>query len=346
MNKKNNKTLIKIEKDKDNLLAYQLNSLKSNIKKARNMTNSGIRQFIENNKYIIIAISAVILAGLGYRVVNYISTVRQKTSKIGTSIDNIYQIIESDDRFLNESQQAIKYLYLYITEPSEFTKNKVKQLYDLHSNFLLDDLAQKSKVIINAKYDGGLDHSLNLLKKIDENTDQATINSVKNILNQTSSGLSLAKTGKDAITTTTQNVSNVISSTASTIGSLFGSFGYSKVNAKSSLVNFDNSDISKNCFNKVNSKYLKYNSINDFVDNYDLAEELFKNDFERCYIEVKKAMDTFKDDSKKNSCADIYIDLNGSNESIDASTKEFIKYYSSIYDDTKKISDFLKCYNE
>jgi hypothetical protein len=137
MNKKNNKTLIKIEKDKNNLLTYQLNLLKSNIKKARNMTNSGIRQFIDNNKYIIIAISAVILAGLGYRLVNYISTVRQKTSKIGTSIDNIYQIIESDDRFLNESQQAIKYLYLYITEPSEFTKNKVKQLYDLHSNFLM-----------------------------------------------------------------------------------------------------------------------------------------------------------------------------------------------------------------
>jgi hypothetical protein len=342
MNKKIKKPLVKIQKDKNNLFLYQLGFLKSKIKNARQLTNENIKQFIDNNKYILIAITVVILAGLGYKVVNYATSVRQKTSKITASIDNIYKIIESDDRFLNNSQQAIKYLYLYITEPNEFTKNKVKELYDLQSNFLIDDLAQKSRVIINSQYDGGLDHSLNLLKKADENLDQSTINNLKNIIKASSTGATMVETGKSAIANTTQGLSDLVSATTSTIGNLFGSFGKSQIKQN---IDFDNTDITNECFDKTNRKYLKYKNIDDFILNYDLAEELFKNDYNDCYIQVKNAMDIYKDDNKRNSCAGIFIDLDEVNIN-EKSIKEFIKFYSNIYDDAAKISEFMKCYNE
>ena len=135
-------------------LIMKIDYLENNVMKLPKSINESIKVFINNNKYILIAISALIFASLGYKVYGYtkniISPSGERVSKVLESISNL---INTTDDKLNDNQKLIKYFYLYSIKEIP-TSSSTEKIYNQQINKIiqkhLDDNIYES--IKNSKF--------------------------------------------------------------------------------------------------------------------------------------------------------------------------------------------------
>lgn len=289
----NNSSIDKLNKlDK---LILKLDYLENKVISAPSNINKHIQIFIKNNKYILIAISALILASIGYSTYNLIKSADTSTVKLRKTIDNIYKIIESDDSVLNDSQKIIKYFYLYnIRVPfSEYDKEKMLEFYNKNANNLLTDLTNKAKpILINDILPAGLDK----VKSYGSDTAYNAVSGVRSTIANTVSGV--GSSISNTVSGVGSSVSNTVSDTASsvsTIANYLGSFFVSDIYSK-----YKNKDVLFKCYESIREK--PNMTFEEFIQNFDMAETLFKDKLDNCYNDVSVLLDKYNNQDKVKEC--------------------------------------------
>lgn len=247
-------------------LILKLDYLENKVISAPTNLNKYIQKFITNNKYILIAISALILASIGYSTYNLIKSADTSTVKIRKTIDDIYKIIESDDSILNDSQKFIKYFYLHSIQvpSSEFDKQKLLEFYNKNTNFILNDISNKTKPII-----------INDL--------------LPNILNESKNSL---------LSSTSQKINESVSNTLNNISSYLGSFFVSDIYAK-----YSNKDLLYKCYESIREN--PDLSFEDFIKNFNLQDQIFKDKLDNCYNDVSYYLNKYTNQDKVKECIPI-----------------------------------------
>ncbi len=281
----------KSEFNKIEKLILRLDELENSFVNIPKNINSSLKAFVTNNKYILIALVALVLATLGYNTYNYATNVvAPSSSKISKTINDLYKLIEIDDSELNETQQLFKYMYLYlITKPTNPDyASKLKVLYNSKTNFYTDDLSSK---IINK-----FSEKLNPVGNVKENVVQG-------------------------VTNTIESVGNVFSSLSSKIGYLF---------AGSIVDKYKNRDVFDACYYSLNNG--QYFSVNEFLEKFDLAEEIFKTKIDSCYNVLLESIGKYTNSSKTSECIPINYKSN------------LLLYLSHNYNNKTALEKFNTCY--
>lgn len=327
-------------------LILRLDTIENAVKNAPKRANESIKKFIKNNMYILILITSIILAGIGYRAYTFSKKAGQSTLQVTNTIDKIYKIIDTDDSLLNESQKLVKYLYLTTVNinPTENEKQKFKQAYDNITNKGLSDIYSKGEpILLNQLIPTVRNQGL---KIVDEDLIPRGKTFISNdlvpklnegILNYTKNTVgNLSSAVKSSVDTGVSAGSAVITSIGSTIGYLFGS---------SSKIQFDkakyekNPDIFVKCYNSISSSS-KITSFDSFISNLDLSKELFDSNIDTCYNKVSDLANQFN----KYTLGEIDICAkNIQNIDDESINTDLLTFLIQFYTNPEKIKQFSDC---
>lgn len=307
--------------------------------------NSSIKKFIQNNKYIIIAVVIITLASLGYKTYNYTkNTLAPSGERINKVIENLTTVVYSDDSQLNDYQRFIKHLYLYSTKVP--TSPETERLYKLYATKVLSDAGKIADPVIQAKLKDSTNYLINdtipkldpiLKKKVDEVLNQTKLKVFNEIIPEAKRSFydysigsvsNVAKTAVDAPISLANSVSSYIASM----------FVSNTVTGLKELYSRKDKDILLLCYLKYQDKTPgKIKGFDEFLENIDLEDQLIINNLDSCYSNLESLLKKFSDPVKAKDC----LALGYSNIYTD-DKKTLLNFLANYYgDDLKKFED---CY--
>ncbi len=326
-------------------LILKLDELENRFYNLPKSFNSSIKKFVENNKYILLALSALIVATLGYNAYSYTKrVVAPSGEKINKVLDNLNNIIYSDDSKLNDNQKLIKYIYLYsVTVPSdEELGNKVNELYQNKKGLLVNDVLSSVRPALYQELDVLTDKLVNdtypnavkplldselerILKKSSDELKYKilpdSINEIKSaVYSRTLQPISNITTG---ITSAPSVIGGFVGGLASGLGGLFASSLKDQYKSK-------NQEILELCYNKHNNTNKTFK---EFLESVDLEKELIRPKLDECYSKVSDLQGKYTNIEKADECKAIF-------------SKSLLDYLVYIYDDSDALEQFDNCYSD
>lgn len=341
-NSQSKKTSLSRKINKIDQLILRLDTIENAIKNAPRRANESIKKFIKNNMYILILISSIILAGIGYRAYTFSQKAGKSTLRVTNTIDKIYDIIDTDDALLNESQKLVKYLYLTTVNlpPTEFEKQKFKEIYDNITKQGLSDIYSKGEpILINNLIPTVRNEGLKIMDQ--DIIPRGKIFISNDLVPKLNEGiLNYTKSAVGGIGSTIQegasSITGTVASLATSIGSIFGMSSkqqYDKAKYQ------QNPDIFINCYNSINPSK-KLQSFDSFMATLNLEKELFDKNVDSCYNEVLKLSNEFSKYNKIDIdfCAKGIQDIDD-----DTINTDLLLFLTTFYNKPDTMNKFRDC---
>lgn len=326
-------------------LILKLDDLENRFYNLPKSFNNSIKQFVDNNKYILLGLAGLIVATLGYNAYSYTKrVVAPSGEKINKVLYNLNNIIYSDDSKLNDTQKLIKYIYLYsVTVPSDENLGlKINELYQNKKSFLVKDIINTVKPTLYKEIDILSDKLLNdtypnivkpkvdseLERIIKKSSDELKYKILPDSINEIKSAI-YSKT-LTPISSLTQGITNAPATIGGYVGGIASGMGRLFATSLKDQYKSKNQEILELCYNKLNKSNKTFN---EFLETIDL-EKAFLSNLDECYTKVSELQTKYTDSDKADECKPI-----GYNQPL-------LNYLVNIYDKSSSLEQFNECYNK